>query len=298
MVRLLPALILAALASNLDVNFLESRKELRIKQVIQDKDVKLGQRMKSTLPDPTQVVQLSWQPRVFLYRGFLSEEECDHLMDLVHAKHNSSAENGASDYSNVEKDEIVAGIEEKISAWTFLPKENGKPFKVFHNEFDDPEKKYSYFDNNSTEVKDAPLMATVILYLSNITAGGHILFPESRSKVWSKSNCGESSNSVRPTKGNALLFFNVNLNATPDNTSTHVRCAVIEGEMAYAIKLFYPTAVTREKEDPIGITSTDCTDEDDSCPRWADIGECDRNPVFMVGSPDYYGTCRKSCNAC
>ncbi|CAH9069872.1 unnamed protein product [Cuscuta europaea] len=277
MVRLLPALILAALASNLDVIFLESRKELRIKQVIQDKDVKLGQRMKSTMPDPTQVIQLSWQPRVFLYKDFLSEEECDHLMDL---------------------DEIVAGIEERISAWTFLPKENGKSLKVLHNEFEDPEKKYSYFDNNSTEVKDAPLMATVILYLSNITAGGHILFTESRSKVWSKSNCRESSNSVRPTKGNALLFFNVNLNVTPDYTSTHVRCAVVEGEMAYAIKLFYPTAVTREKEDPIGITSTACMDEDDSCPRWADIGECDRNPVFMVGSPDYYGTCRKSCNAC
>lgn len=47
------------------------------------------------------------------------------------------------------------------------------------------------------------------------------------------------------------------------------------------------------------VDDSDCSDEDDdSCPKWAAMGECARNPVFMVGSPDYYGTCRKSCNAC
>lgn len=33
--------------------------------------------------DPTQVKQLSWNPRVFLHAGFLSDEECDHLISVV-----------------------------------------------------------------------------------------------------------------------------------------------------------------------------------------------------------------------
>ena len=30
-----------------------------------------------------EVQQLSWAPRLFLYKGFLSDEECDHLIEMV-----------------------------------------------------------------------------------------------------------------------------------------------------------------------------------------------------------------------
>jgi prolyl 4-hydroxylase len=36
--------------------------------------------------DPTRVTQLSWTPRVFLYEGFLSDEECDHFIKLAKGK--------------------------------------------------------------------------------------------------------------------------------------------------------------------------------------------------------------------
>nr|CAD1839629.1 unnamed protein product [Ananas comosus var. bracteatus] len=36
--------------------------------------------------DPSKAKQLSWHPRVFLYEGFLSDEECDHLVSLAHDK--------------------------------------------------------------------------------------------------------------------------------------------------------------------------------------------------------------------
>lgn len=32
-----------------------------------------------------EVVEVSWKPRVFLFKGFLSEEECDHMIDIVSA---------------------------------------------------------------------------------------------------------------------------------------------------------------------------------------------------------------------
>ncbi|CAL0302788.1 unnamed protein product [Lupinus luteus] len=33
--------------------------------------------------DPTLVTQVSWRPRAFVYKGFLSEKECDHLINMV-----------------------------------------------------------------------------------------------------------------------------------------------------------------------------------------------------------------------
>uniref|UniRef100_J3M7P7 Prolyl 4-hydroxylase alpha subunit domain-containing protein n=1 Tax=Oryza brachyantha TaxID=4533 RepID=J3M7P7_ORYBR len=33
--------------------------------------------------DPARVTQLSWCPRAFLYSGFLSHAECDHLVNLA-----------------------------------------------------------------------------------------------------------------------------------------------------------------------------------------------------------------------
>lgn len=35
-----------------------------------------------------------------------------------------------------------------------------------------------------------------------------------------------------------------------------------------------------------------CTDEDGSCPSWADSGECERNVAFM------HGACKRSCKLC
>jgi prolyl 4-hydroxylase len=34
----------------------------------------------------SRVKAVSWQPRIFLYKGFLSDAECDHLVSLVSRK--------------------------------------------------------------------------------------------------------------------------------------------------------------------------------------------------------------------
>lgn len=115
-----------------------------------------------------------------------------------------------------------------------------------------------------------------------------------QNKIWS--DCTKNGNALRPRKGNALVFFKAHLNATPDKSSSHSRCPVLEGEMWCAIKLFRLQAIRTERTQK--FDDTDCTDEDENCARWAAVGECQRNPVFMIGSPDYYGTCRKSCNSC
>ncbi|KAA8533713.1 hypothetical protein F0562_031230 [Nyssa sinensis] len=295
--------------------FAETRKELRAKGVNQETIIQMGRPIQSNRTDPSRVIQLSWRPRVFLYRGFLSDEECDKLISLAYDMKENSMGNGddpanidtnklltVSESSTNTKDDITSRIEKRISAWTFLPKENSTPLQVMHFVAEEAKQNYDYFGNKSTLVLSEPLMATVVLYLSNVTDGGQILFPESelensqvKNKIWS--DCTKSSNTLRPTKGNAMLFFNLHLNASRDRSSSHARCPVLEGEMWCATKLFHVRAITSGKAPPQSDDS-DCTDEDENCPRWAALGECQKNPVFMIGTPDYYGTCKKSCNAC
>ncbi|GAX75433.1 hypothetical protein CEUSTIGMA_g2877.t1 [Chlamydomonas eustigma] len=45
-------------------------------------------------------------------------------------------------------------------------------------------------------------------------------------------------------------------------------------------------------EDPL------CMDLHPSCERWADSGECDANPTYMVGTTLSKGHCRKACGVC
>ncbi|CAA2983665.1 probable prolyl 4-hydroxylase 7, partial [Olea europaea subsp. europaea] len=41
----------------------------------------------SSVPlDPTRVTQISWRPRAFIYRAFLTDKECDHLITLAKDK--------------------------------------------------------------------------------------------------------------------------------------------------------------------------------------------------------------------
>jgi prolyl 4-hydroxylase len=48
-----------------------------------------------------------------------------------------------------------------------------------HFGLEEVEQNYDYFGNKSTLELTKPLMAIVVLYLSNVTRGGEILFPES-----------------------------------------------------------------------------------------------------------------------
>ena len=48
-----------------------------------------------------------------------------------------------------------------------------------HYGLEEADKNYDYLGNKSTLELTKPLMAIVVLYLSNVTRGGEILFPDS-----------------------------------------------------------------------------------------------------------------------
>ncbi|KAM0933335.1 putative procollagen-proline 4-dioxygenase [Dioscorea sansibarensis] len=272
---------------------------------------------KSTQFNPSKVTQLSWHPRLFLCEGFLSDKESDHLIALAQDKLqkapgiNIGSGKNTHDLTNSTNsgvllardfDEIVSNIEKRISAWTFLPKENGEDMQILHYDVNDTYAvQYDNYNATSRPVHGGHRIATILIYLSSVTRGGETIFPlstlkDTQIKDHRWSDCAANGFAVKPVKGNALLVFNLHPNATLDHSSAHGDCKVLEGGKWIAIKQIHVKTFIQNQ--PLIELVDDCTDEDDSCSQWAAIGECQRNPVYMLGTPDYYGTCRKSCGAC
>ncbi|XP_004302371.1 PREDICTED: probable prolyl 4-hydroxylase 7 [Fragaria vesca subsp. vesca] len=297
-----------------------SHSRARVKNLIDLKQtvgsvIRMKRGPSSSTFDPTHVSQLSWKPRAFLYKGFLTEEECDHLVNLAKNKLEVSMvadnESGKSIKSEVRtssgmflakaQDEVVANIETKIAAWTFLPIENGEAMQILHYENGQKyEPHYDYFHDKANQELGGHRVATVLMYLSNVEKGGETVFPQAQVKtVEAKdevlSDCAKNGYSVKPFKGDALLFFSLLPNATTDPNSLHGSCPVIEGEKWSATKWIHVRSFEKSLKKAL---SGECTDENVNCATWAKAGECEKNPTYMVGSADLPGFCRKSCKVC
>ncbi|KAK6128348.1 hypothetical protein DH2020_037908 [Rehmannia glutinosa] len=199
------------------------------------------------------------------------------------------------------QDEIVSGIEAKIAAWTFLPQENGEAMQILRYELGqkyDPH--FDFFNDKANLEFGGNRVATVLMYLSDVEKGGETVFPTSEAKDrqlkgedWS--DCAKMGYAVKPRKGDALLFFSLHPNATTDDSSLHGSCPVIEGEKWSATKWIH----VRSFDMPLTQwTVSGCVDENPNCEAWAVRGECEKNPLYMVGSKGVIGNCRKSCKVC
>ncbi|GAB4827781.1 Probable prolyl 4-hydroxylase 7, variant 2 [Ancistrocladus abbreviatus] len=265
--------------------------------------------------DPARVTQLSWTPRAFHYKGLLTGKECDHLIHLAKGKLEKSMvvdnESGKSIESEVRtssdtflrkaQDEVVAGIEARIAAWTFLPIENGEAMQILrygHGQKYEPH--VDYFDDKINQELGGHRFATVLMYLSDVEKGGETVFPSSEAKPEqpkddSWSDCARKWYAVKPRKGDAILFFSLHPNATTDPSSVHGSCPVVEGEKWSATKWIH----VRSYDKPVhNSADVDCVDDNQNCARWAAAGECERNPQYMVGTEEVKGYCRKSCRVC
>ncbi|XP_020582659.1 probable prolyl 4-hydroxylase 7 isoform X1 [Phalaenopsis equestris] len=200
--------------------------------------------------DPSRVTQLSWSPRAFLYKGFLTENECDHLISRAKGKLERSmvanrqsgkamlneARTSSGYFFGKRQDAVIRRIERRIAEWTFLPEENGEGIHVLHYGLG---QKYDthpdYFQDKFNQENGGNRMATVLMYLSNVRKGGETVFPyaeaaNTQPKDETYSECARNGFAVKPKKGDALLFFSCHVNATTNPRSVHRSCPVIEGE--------------------------------------------------------------------
>ncbi|KAJ6351869.1 hypothetical protein OIU78_007707 [Salix suchowensis] len=107
------------------------------------------------------------------------------------------------------------------------------------------------------------------------------------------SECARKGIAVKPHRGDALLFFSLYPTAVPDTSSLHAGCPVIEGEKWSATKWIHVDSFDKNLE-----AGGNCTDQNESCGRWAALGECTKNTEYMVGSEALPGYCRRSCKVC
>ncbi|KAI3907238.1 hypothetical protein MKW92_025242, partial [Papaver armeniacum] len=190
---------------------------------------------------------ISSAPRITVLHNFLSSEECDHLMAIGRPRLQRSkgivSDIRTSFETSLSKEEsknlIVQAIEKRISVFSQVPVENGEPIRVIRYE------KNQYFrlhrdyiiDTNLKKQNGGQRIATMLMYLSDNVEGGETYFPMAGT---GKCSCGGKmlkGSSVKPIKGDAVLFWSVGLDGKEDPRSVHTGCEVLSGEKWSAIKL-------------------------------------------------------------
>ena len=182
-------------------------------------------------------------PRIILFGGLLSDEECDEMVRLAEPKlTRSTVVNTATGSYDVHPDrtsrgghfqrgenELVRRIEARISDLISFPVENGEPIQILHYV---PGAEYKphfdYFDpqlpgNEKVLAMGGQRVATLIMYLNDVEAGGSTVFPE-------------VGIDVLPKKGNAVYFAYTTEDSQLDARSLHGGSPVQAGAKWIATK--------------------------------------------------------------
>jgi len=182
-------------------------------------------------------------PRIVLFGNLLSAQECEEMIELSRGKLARSSvvnnETGAYDihphrtsrgtYFNRGENDLIRRIEARIADLVQFPEENGEPIQILHYEPGGEYKPhFDYFDpkqpGNAQVLKQGgQRIATLVMYLSDVEAGGSTVFPE-------------VGIDVLPRRGNAVYFAYCTENGTLDPRSLHGGSPVGAGEKWIATK--------------------------------------------------------------
>lgn len=206
----------------------------------------------NTLVDTSATISFALDsPHVAVIDNFLSKEECNHLRVIALPTLNRSSvidrDSGQSvvdavrtsdgAYFQAHQDNIVAAIEQRIADMTGTPVANGEPMQVLRYR---PEDQYrghhDFFDpadpGSAVHLVKGQRIATVLLYLNDVTAGGATYFPE-------------LGLSVRPVRGRALYFeYPASPCCGPDKRLIHAGTPVTAGEKWVATRWIRDRAYT------------------------------------------------------
>ncbi|GIL89928.1 hypothetical protein Vretimale_17939 [Volvox reticuliferus] len=262
---------------------------------------------------------ISWSPRAFVYHNFLTEAECDHLVMLGTQRVSRSlvvdSKTGQSKLDDIRtsygaafgrgEDPIIAEIEERIAEWTHLPPEHGEPMQILR--YVDGQKYDAHWDwfddpvHHRAYLVDGNRYATVLLYLSEVEAGGETNLPLadaidlSVQSIENPSPCAARMGiNIKPRKGDALLFFDMDvMGEKGDRKALHASCPTLKGMKWTATKWIHNKPYMG-KFDPMRTAGL-CKDISQECTALVAEGKCIEDLDKMVGPG---GICRRSCGDC
>ena len=193
-----------------------------------------------------QVEVLSWSPRIFVFRNFLSDEECDYLKAYAepYLTRSTVVDNDSPEpliiegrtsegmfFPDQHGDPIITAIEDRISLLTMISKKNGENIQVLrYQEGGQYLPHYDWFDANTMGgvyhmLRGGQRVASFLMYLNTPEEGGETIFPYLNIKC-------------RPQKGTALLFYDCKLDGTVHQFTFHGGAPVIKGQKWLATKWF------------------------------------------------------------
>ena len=184
-------------------------------------------------------------PRVVLFGDLLSADECELLIEQSRSKlERSSVVNtstGAYDihphrtssgtYFRRGENDLISRIERRIAELVDCPVERGEPIQILHYQRGGEYKPhFDYFDpalpgNHDVLKQGGQRIATLIMYLNDVSAGGSTVFPE-------------IGLDVLPRRGHAVYFAYCDDENRLDKRTLHGGSPVSGGEKWIATKWF------------------------------------------------------------
>ncbi|XP_031477677.1 prolyl 4-hydroxylase 1 [Nymphaea colorata] len=196
---------------------------------------------------------VSWSPRITILHNFLSPEECDYLKAIARPrlqistvvdaktgkgiKSNVRTSSGMFLSSNERKYPMIQEIEKRIAIYSQVPAENGELIQVLRyekNQYYKPH--HDYFSDTFNLERGGQRIATMLMYLSDNVQGGETYFPMAGDGECSCGGKMVKGLCVKPSRGDAVLFWSMDLDGTSDPKSVHGGCEVLDGEKWSATK--------------------------------------------------------------
>lgn len=187
------------------------------------------------------VLQVMVKPRIVVFGGLLSDEECEQLIALAQprlARSLTVATKTGGEEVNADRTsngmffqraetELVRRIEQRIARLVNWPEENGEGLQILHyGPGAEYKPHYDYFDPSEPGTptilrRGGQRVATIVIYLGEPEKGGGTIFPDVHLEV-------------APKRGNAVFFSYER--AHPSTQTLHGGAPVLAGEKWIATK--------------------------------------------------------------
>jgi prolyl 4-hydroxylase len=204
--------------------------------VVDDNHVILGNRRCPVVLDVV-------APRIIVVQDFLTPEECDELTKDINGKLKRSTvvnNDGGNEYEMDARTSsgtfyhrgatpLVSVVEQRLADFARWPIDKGEGLQILYYDIGGEYRPhFDWFDpatpgGKKHLEKGGQRVATQILYLSDVEAGGATTFPK-------------LGLALRPKKGSLLFFTNLNAVGEPDPMALHGGAPVVRGTKLIATK--------------------------------------------------------------